>query len=181
MSHEKLQDIPVKTLDIPLERDSFTRSLIRELSGLLEEMIGLDEAAGFISVVGQRIGSEIEGCYKEALQVSKLNKQQIGEVLMDLKHRIQGDFYIIEADENKIVMGNNVCPFGDKVKDRPSLCMMTSNVFGTIAANNNGYAKVVLDKTIAQGDAGCHVTVYFNAIDEAGQADGGREYYQSEG
>jgi len=181
MSHEKLQDIPVKTLDIPLERDSFTRSLIRELSGLLEEMIGLDEAAGFISVVGQRIGSEIEGCYKEALQVSKLNKQQIGEVLMDLKHRIQGDFYIIEADENKIVMGNNVCPFGDKVKDRPSLCMMTSNVFGTIAANNNGYAKVVLDKTIAQGDAGCHVTVYFNAIDEAGQADGGREYYQAEG
>jgi len=180
MSNSKLQEIPIKALNIPLERDVFARSLIRELSGLLEEMIGLEEAAGFISVVGQRIGSEIEGYYKEALQVPKLNKQQISDVLLDLKSRIQGDFYLIDADENKIVLGNRVCPFGDKVKDRPSLCMMTSNVFGTIAADNNGYAKVVLDKTIAQGDAGCHVTVYFNATDEANQLDG-REYYQAEG
>ena len=177
MSHDKLQDISVHELDIPLERDVFSRSLIRELAGLLEEMIGLDEASGFISVVGQRIGSEIEGYYKEALQVSNLNKQQISDVLLDLKARIQGDFYIIKADDDKIVMGNNVCPFGEKVKDRPSLCMMTSNVFGTIAADSNGYAKVTLDKTIAQGDSGCHVTVYFNATDEANQADG-REYYR---
>ncbi len=178
MNHTKLQDIAVKNLDIPLERDSFSRSLIRELSGLLEEMIGLDEASGFISVVGQRIGTEIGSYYKEALQVSRLNQQQISDVLVDLKTRIQGDFYIIEMDENKVVMGNNVCPFGDKVKDRPSLCMMTSNVFGTIAADNIGYAKVVLGKTIAQGDMGCHVTVYFKATEEANQADG-REYYQA--
>ncbi len=178
MNPSKLQDIPVKNLNIPLERDGFSRSLIRELSGLLEEMIGLDEAAGFISVVGQRIGSEIGGYYKEALQVSRLNQQQISDVLVDLKLRIQGDFYIIEIDENKIVMGNNACPFGDKVKNRPSLCMMTSNVFGTITADNNGYAKVVLDKTIAQGDPSCHVTVFFKATDEANLADG-REYYEA--
>lgn len=178
MSQTKLQDIPVQALNIPLHRDNFLRSLIRELTGLLEEMIGLDEASGFISVVGQRIGSEIGSSYQEALQVSRLNKQQIAEVLQDLKSRIQGDFYIIEADQDKVVMGNRVCPFGDKVKDRPSLCMMTSNVFGTIAADNNGYAKVVLDETIAQGDEGCRVTVYFNDNDEAKQADG-REYYQA--
>jgi len=174
----KLQDIPVKNLDIPLERDGFSRSLIRELSGLLEEMIGIDEASGFISVVGQRIGSEIDGFYKQALQVPRLNQQQIGDVLVDLKTRIQGEFYLIEADENKVVLGNKACPFGDKVKGRPSLCMMTSNVFGTIVADNNGYAKVILDKTIAQGDASCHVTVYFNATEEAEHADG-REYYQT--
>jgi len=168
----------VVNLDIPLERDGFSRSLIRELTGLLEEMIGLEEASGFISVVGQHIGSEIGGYYKQALQVSKLNQQQIKDVLLDLKTRIQGDFYIIESDENKIVMGNRACPFGDKVKDRPSLCMMTSNVFGTIVADNSGYAKVVLDETIAHGDKGCHVTVYFNATEESNQSDG-REYYQA--
>ncbi|MFW2372127.1 MAG: methanogen output domain 1-containing protein [Gammaproteobacteria bacterium] len=178
MKQVKLEDIPVHTLNIPLQRDSFLRSLIRELTGLLEDMVGLEEASGFISVVGQRIGSEIGDYYKQALQVSRLSKPQINAVLQDLKARIQGDFYIIEADEDKVVMGNNVCPFGDKVKDRPSLCMMTSNVFGTIAADNNGYAKVVLDKTIARGDGSCHVTVYFNATDEAKQADG-REYYQA--
>lgn len=178
MSETNIQEIPIASLRIPLERDGFSRSLIRELSGLLEEMVGLDEAEGFISVVGQRIGSEIDGHYKKALQVSRLSRQQINDVLVDLKTRIKGDFYIIEADENKVVMGNNVCPFGDKVKDRSSLCMMTSNVFGTISADNNGYAKVVLDETIALGDPGCRVTVYFNATDEAEQADG-REYYGS--
>jgi len=177
MSQDSSQSISIKNLDIPLERDGFSRSLIRELTGLLEEMVGLAEASGFISVVGQRMGTEIDQYYKQALQVSKLNKQQIRDVLVDLKTRIQGEFYLIEVDENKIVMGNTACPFGDKVKDRPSLCMMTSNVFGTIVADNNGYAKVVLGDTIAQGDAGCHVTVYFNATDEAGLADG-REYYQ---
>ncbi len=30
--------------------------------------------------------------------------------------------------------GNRLCPFGELVRDRPSLCMMTSNVFGYIAA-----------------------------------------------
>jgi len=172
------QQIDVKNLDIPLERDMFSRSLIRELSGLLEEMIGLEEASGYISVVGQRIGNQINDLYKDSLQVDHLNKQQIGDVLVDLKARINGDFYVIEADENKIVLGNNTCPFGDKAKDRPSLCMMTSNVFGTIGADNNGYAKVVLDKTIARGDPSCHVTVYFNETDEAKQTDG-KEYYKA--
>jgi predicted ArsR family transcriptional regulator len=155
------------------------RSLIRELSGLLEEMVGLDEASGFISVVGQRIGTEIDGYYKQALKTSRLSKQQIADVLVDLKDRILGDFHVIEATEDKIVFGNSRCPFGDKVRDRPSLCMMTSNVFGTITAENNGYAKVALEQTIAKGDAGCRVTVFLNAGGDAGQADA-REYFSGE-
>lgn len=171
--------IPVKELTIPLERDVFLRTLIRELSGLLEEVVGLDEAEGFISVVGQNIGKHINQVYREACQVSNLNKEQIAEVLGDLKARIQGDFYVESIDSNKVVFGNRVCPFGDKVKDRPSLCMMTSNVFGTIAADNNGYAKVSLKETIARGDSGCKVVVYFEENDESLE-DEGREYYKSE-
>lgn len=176
MANQKLADIPVKSADVPLERDLFTRTLIRELSGLLQEMVGLEEASGYISVVGQRIGQEIDRQYKNAIHVDKLTKEQIADVLVDLKKRIQGDFYVIEASDDKVVMGNHLCPFGDKVKDRPSLCMMTSNVFGTIAADNNGYAKVSIDKTIAQGHDQCLVTVYFNTTEEAKQAEG-REYF----
>ena len=176
-TNNMLEKIDVKNLDIPLERDVFSRSLIRELTGLLEEMIGLDGASGYISVVGQRIGHEINDLYKSTLGVDILNKEQISDVLIDLKSRIKGDFYVIEADKNKIVMGNKECPFGDKVNDRPSLCMMTSNVFGTIGADNNGYSKVVLDKTIAKGDSSCHVTVHLNETDEAKIADG-KEYFK---
>ena len=167
----------VSELPLPLERDVFLRTLLRHLSGALQRVVGLDEASGFISLVGQQMGDEINRGYRNALGVSSLNREQVGEVLVDLKRRIQGDFYIIEETEEKIVLGNRACPFGEKVLDRPALCMMTSNGFGSIAAENLGYSKVVIEEAIARGDAGCRVVVYLKPTDEA-QAAAGREYFQ---
>jgi predicted ArsR family transcriptional regulator len=99
----------------------------------------------------------------------------VAEVLVDLKRRIQGDFYVISQDDEKIVLGNRACPFGDLVEGRPSLCMMTSNVFGTIAAENLGYAKVSLEETIATGASGCRVVIYLRQTTESARAEG-REY-----
>lgn len=174
------QTIPadVEQLDVPLQRDVFLRSLIRELSGTLQDVVGLEEASGFVSVVGQRIGDEINQQYTGALQVPRLSREQVADVLVDLKRRIQGDFYVIEQDEEKIVLGNRACPFAEKVLDRPAMCMMTSNVFGVIAAENLGYAKVSLEETIAQGHGGCRVVVYLKPGGEADAADG-REYIKS--
>jgi predicted ArsR family transcriptional regulator len=171
--------LPPKNFDVPLERDVFTRTLIRELSGVLQDIVGLEEASGYVSIVGQNMGREIEGMYKNALQVSHLNREQVTNVLLDLKRRIQGDFFVIEENDEKIVFGNRACPFAEKVIGRPAMCMMTSNVFGAIAANNLGYAKVELQETIAKGDAGCRVVVYLKPTDEAGNALG-REYFKSE-
>lgn len=171
-------ELPViADLDLPLHRDIFLRSLLRELAGTLEEVVGQEEAAGYISVVGQRIGDQINSCYTSALAVPSLNADQVAQVLVDLKRRIEGDFFIIEQDEEKIVLGNRACPFGDKVLNRPALCMMTSNVFGVIAAQNLGYAKVDIQESIAQGHAGCRVVVYLRPTEES-QAGWGREYYK---
>jgi hypothetical protein len=167
----------IASLPVSLERDVFLRTLLRELTGTLQDVVGLDEAAGFVSVVGQRIGDQINHHYCTALSVSHLTAEQVGEVLVDLKRRIQGDFFIIEQDAEKIVLGNRACPFGEKVVDRPALCMMTSNVFGVIAAENLGYAKVVLEQTIARGDPGCRVVVYLQST-AAAEAATGREYFQ---
>jgi predicted ArsR family transcriptional regulator len=164
-------------LDVALDRDVFMRTLIRELSGTLEEVVGLNEAAGYISVVGQNVGDQMNRDYKAAFAVSELSREQVGQVLVDLKRRINGKFYIIEETPEKIVLGNSCCPFGDKVLNRPSMCMMTSNVFGSIAAQNLGYAKVELQETIAQGDPGCRVVVYLNPAGEARSAKG-REYFR---
>ena len=170
----------VDNLRIPLERDVFLLLLVRELSGTLQEVVGLEEASGFISVVAQSMGKQINQDYKSALSVSKLSRQQIADVLVDLKRRIQGDFYIIEQDEEKIVLGNRCCPFGEKVLDRPAVCMMTSNMFGTIAADNLDYAKVELQETIARGDPGCRVIVYLKPTQESEDAEG-REYFKGLG
>lgn len=168
----------VANADVHLERDGFTRTLLRELAGTLQGVVGLEEASGFISVVGQRMGEQINEQYTTALKVDKLSHDQVTAVMVDLKRRIQGEFFIISEDEEKIVLGNRACPFAEKVLDRPALCMMTSNVFGVIASENLGYAKVSIEQAIARGDAGCRVIIYLSRNEEADAAEG-REYFQT--
>jgi predicted ArsR family transcriptional regulator len=168
----------ISELNTGLNRDVFLRSLVRELAGTLEEVIGLEEASGYISVVGRAIGEQINQGYRQALRLDRLSRSQVAAVLVDLKHRIQGDFYVIEETDEKIVLGNRLCPFADKVLNRPSMCMMTSNVFGHIAAENLGYGKVELRRTIAEGHPECQVIVYIIPTPEA-EAAPGREYFRS--
>ena len=165
-------------LPISLDRDVFLRNLVRELAGTLENVVGLDEASGFISIVGQNIGDWMNEEYRKCFSTDSLSSGQVTDVLIDLKSRIQGDFYLIEEDKEKIILGNRRCPFGDKVLDRPSMCMMTSNVFGTITAENLGYAKVCLNTTIAEHKPECRVTV-FKLSTEDSESMNGREYYKA--
>jgi predicted ArsR family transcriptional regulator len=169
----------VSKSDVSLNRDLFLRTLIRELSGTLQDVVGLQEASGFISVVGRNVGRQMDRDYKAALHVSRLTREQVAEVLVDLKRRIEGDFFVVEQSDEKIVLGNRACPFAEKVLGRPSMCMMTSNVFGSIAAENLGYAKVELQETIAAGSAQCRVVVHLKPTPEA-EAAGGREYFKGE-
>jgi hypothetical protein len=166
-------------LAIPLERDGSFRTLVRHLSGTLQDIVGLKEASRFVSIVGQRMGGEIDKMYRLALNVPRLSAEQVADVCVDLTRRIEGDFFVIEQTPEKIVFGNRACPFGDKVPGRPALCMMTSNVFGTIASENVGYGKVALAETIAQGASACRVVVYLTRSADALRADG-REYVRSE-
>ena len=170
--------LPMSDLDVHLDRDLFLRTLIRELAGTLEDVIGIDQASGFISVVGQTIGEQIDQAYRAALAQPSLNREQVAGVLVDLKRRILGDFYVIEQNDDKIVLGSNACPFAEKVCGRKSMCMMTSNVFGTIAAENLGYAKVHLQDTIAEGRPHCHVVIHLKRSVES-DAVGGREYFRT--
>ncbi len=166
----------VSDVEIPLDRDVFLRTLVRELATSLESVIGLEEASGYVSLVGQAVGTQIDEMYLKGLGTDRLTSAQVAEALVDLKRRIKGDFYVIEHDEKKIVLGNRACPFAEKVVGRESMCMMTSNVFGTIAARNLGYARVELEETIARGDAGCRVVVHL-VPDVDIETLGGREYF----
>ena len=167
----------ISELPVLLNRDLFLRCLIRELAGVLEEVVGYTEAAGYISLVGKNIGAWINAAYKKELGVTQLTLPQVADVLVDLKARIQGEFSITDLNDSRIVLSNTACPFADKVLDRPSMCMMTSNVFGHITSQNLGYAKVVIEKSIAQGNGCCQVIVYLTASAESEAAEG-REYFR---
>jgi hypothetical protein len=62
VSHAQSEN-SVDSANVPLERDIFLRTLIRELAGTLQDVVGLEEASGFISVVGQRMGTQINEDY----------------------------------------------------------------------------------------------------------------------
>jgi len=174
VSHPK----KVSSADVDLDRDLFLRLLVRELSGTLEKVVGIDEASGYISVVGSAMGEHIDAAYRQALKVDRLSREQVTQVLIDLKSRIHGDFYVIEESADRIVLGNNACPFGRQVEGRPSLCMMTSNVFGSIAAQNLGYARVDVEKSIASGHGGCRVVVHLTPSETVEPS--AREYFRVE-
>ncbi len=170
---------PVEKDDLSLDRDIFLRQLIRELAGTLEEVIGLNEASDFISIVGQQLGDWINDKYQLSTGKTHFSREEVADILVDLKRRINGGFSVTEQDDEKISLRNTICPFSNGVLGRPSMCMMTSNVFGVIAADNLGYAKVELQKTIADGDGHCEVIVYIKQTAEAKSCTG-REYFAAD-
>lgn len=168
--------LPIIDNGLLVDRDRFFLSILRELAGTLADVVGLDQAEGYVSVVGQRIADDMNGRYRQALAVPQLSSEQIGAVLVDLKRRIGGDFEVVQQDDTRIVLRNARCPFGEHVVGRPALCMMTSNVFGSITAANLDYARVELLATFANGDDHCNVVVYLQPTTD-GSALAGREYY----
>lgn len=162
-------------LPIPLDRDRFARDLLRQVAEQLTSTLGAEKAADFISGIGEKTGAQLDMYYRAALKSLGLTREQVAEALVDLKRRIEGDFYVIEQTDARIVLGNRACPFGNKVLDRPALCMMTSSVFGAITSRNLGYAKVELKETIARRANECRVVVHLRPTPEAERAQG-REY-----
>ena len=171
---------PARTQSVPLEKDGFMRSLIGELASVLEDTVGLEEASSYISLVGAALGQQIEGYYKTAYGASFFSPDEVANILVDLKRRIGGKFAIEHADTDRIILVNTACPFGSKVVGRKSLCMMTSNVFGSITANSLGYAKVEIDEAIARGDRRCRVVVHLRKTPQAQKAKG-REFLAAPG
>jgi predicted ArsR family transcriptional regulator len=146
--------------DIDLEQGGFMRTMIRTLSDVLVDVVGSEGASGYVSLVGQAMASQMRGLYLEEFAQQALSKEQISAVLVDLKRRIGGDFYVIEESPERIVFGNRSCPFGERVLGQPVLCNMTSNVFGSIASSTAGYARVDLEETISEGHEGCRIVVW---------------------
>jgi predicted ArsR family transcriptional regulator len=158
-----------------LDRDMFLRILLRELTGTLQDVVGIAETSGYISVVGTAVARTLSDTYKSALQLENLSARQVIDVLIDFKRRIQGEFRVVEEHADRIVLIGCGCPFGEFVQGRPALCMVTSNVFDYFAAENLGYARVQINSAIARGDPECHVTIYLRPAADAG---GAREYFR---
>jgi predicted ArsR family transcriptional regulator len=137
--------------------------MLRELTGIHEQTVGAREAEGYINYVGLVMGRALNESYRAAYDTDRLDLQQVAATLVDLKARIEGGFSIESIDNERIVLVNTACPFGDKVIGRPSLCRITANMFGCVSAENLGYSRVRIEQAIARGDAGCRVIIELTA------------------
>jgi len=145
-------------------KESFLRALVVQLARAVELNAGPDSAAAAVAQVGIDVGGQMEQEFRVAQSiVGRLTPDQLAHCYVRLKHAIDGGFYVVEATAERIVLGNRRCPFGDVVQLAPSLCRMTSSVFGGIAARNSDEgAAVLLEERIAVGDPGCRVVVYLS-------------------
>ena len=172
-----MQDLEqIGSADLGIDRDVFLRRLLRELTGVLQDVVGLENASGYVARVGAVMGEWLDREYRRALHAETLDPELVARVFVDLKNRIGGDFHVIDITPDAIVLGSRRCPFGDYAKGRDSLCQMTSNVFGRIAADNLGYARVNLEHTIARGDPSCRITVALRPREDVEPDE--REYYK---
>lgn len=143
-------------------KESFLRALVVQLARAVEFEHGPDAAEAAVAQVGADVGGRMEEEFRLAEGVvGRLTPEQVGRCYVKLKHAIEGGFTVLSADADRIVLVNDRCPFGEVVRSAPSLCRMTSSVFGGIAARSaDGPVGVLLEERIAIGDPGCRVTVY---------------------
>ncbi|GAA1993202.1 methanogen output domain 1-containing protein [Nocardiopsis rhodophaea] len=152
------------------------RRLLTGLGALLEAVVGLEEASGYVALAGQRMGDALGHLYTRELDLGNLDRRQIAELLVDLYRRIQGDFSIISDNEHRTVLANRACPFGAPVRGNEAPRMMTPSVSGHLTARYPGYAKVDLAETIARRHPRCTVVIHLRPGPGADQAPG-HEYY----
>lgn len=143
-------------------KEAFLRSLVVQMAQGVERSLGPNAAESAVAQVGADVGGQMEAEFRSAHPGLRalMNTTETGDCYVRLKKAIGGDFYVLEATEDRIVLGNRACPFGEAVLRAPALCRMTSSVFGGIAARNFGEATVVLEERIAVGDPQCRVVVY---------------------
>ncbi|MBT8200169.1 MAG: ATP-binding protein [Acidimicrobiia bacterium] len=147
-------------------KEPFLRALVVQLSQELEWRHGPEAAEHVVAQVGTSVGGQMEDEYREAKSiVGRMTPNQMADCYVRLKHAIDGGFFVIEATDERIILGNTACPFGPAVRKSPALCRMTSSVFGGIAARNAGDSTVVLEERIAVGDPGCKVVVNLGTLD----------------
>ena len=144
------------------DREAFLRALVVHLSQAVSHSGGPLLEEEVVAEVGLTVGGQMEAEYRAARNiVDRLTPEQLADCFVRLKHAIDGRFFVIEITEDRIVLGNERCPFGNAVRKAPALCRMTSGVFGGIAARNHDVgASVVLEERIAVGDPGCRVVIH---------------------
>lgn len=167
----------LQVLDLPIDRESFAVELLCHLAGTLEDVVGLEEAAGFVSLVGQQVGEQLDAIIRTRLSIDRIAPDDVVPLLVALARSVGAELEVESHGPDRLVLSSPTFPFGRHGVGRRALCMLTSSVLGSMAAQALGYAKVEWPRPIAHGAPGCRVLVHLRRTPAAEQAEG-HEYFR---
>ena len=132
----------------------FLQKMLGSVAGTLEEIVGLEEAKGYMSLVGEQLA-----CSTDIAPGRCASAYETGDLFVSMQRQVGGGFRVTSTGVDRVELQSLTCPFGRHVVGRPSLCMITSNMFGRLAAEQHGHVTVELAEAIARGDRRCVVRV----------------------
>jgi len=91
--------------------------------------------------------------------------EEAARVIAEAHMALGSDARVVRADRDGIELTMDRCPFGPGVARSESLCHLSAGLAGRVATRVNGAATVLLEETIARGDAACHLRVLLRSED----------------
>ncbi|MCX9084539.1 MAG: response regulator [Candidatus Methanoperedens sp.] len=85
---------------------------------------------------------------------------QTATLSCNVMNKIGGGFSVEETTEKGYIIINNKCPWGEKGKINPALCMITKAIFARIGIRIYKNVNVDIIETIAGGDNLCRIKLY---------------------
>ncbi len=130
-------------------------------TGGMAQGVNCSSLESFIKKIVLNSSEVLEDIYRDSHELNDiLTLQEFGDLLVNLKNTIGGEFKVTEVTDSSLSLQTTKCPFGSLIESAPALCHMTSSIFGGIAARNYGYAKVELKKRIALGSDHCDICIH---------------------
>jgi DNA-binding CsgD family transcriptional regulator len=124
--------------------------------------------------IGEQIGRQVSEQHRltHGLRLP-FSRKEYGRCLsQSLPERMGWPCSLLEETADRLRFGIAACPFGRTTTSTPEFCWLTSGVFGGIAADHFGYAKVCLSRGSGTPPRNCCVTVYIRKTDDSIAADG---------
>jgi predicted ArsR family transcriptional regulator len=155
-------------LKLELDREKMLSECVRAFGVMIEDVVGADDARGYVSIVGERIGEFVAAEIAKGVDFESLSIDQTADLLVEVQNLLGGCFDVEVQNGHQIRLTNTQCPYSTQYAGRQSLCTLTSSIMGTVASMCNGQARVQLLETIAQNGACCRAVVHLDGSHGAG-------------
>ncbi|MFP4196981.1 MAG: response regulator [Methanomassiliicoccales archaeon] len=128
--------------------------LIDVIPLLLRKGIPQEDKNEFVLTLSRKLEEALYDDYVEG----EVDQEGIADSIARVFNDMGGEFdYLVE--DNLIRIVGNRCPWGNQNRKNPVICMLTKGICARFAKRALGDIQVSLDKTLANGDDRCQVTV----------------------